>query len=99
MQQEPALSITKRATNEDSTDGTTTKDLTNYQSFLEALQVSLGMSELKNEFFDQYWGDTIKAFFQQAEASNHSANKIAADLRTLFGVSTFGEETLDTDAV
>jgi hypothetical protein len=59
-----------------------TKNSTNYPIFLQSIMTS--NSALNNDFYEQYWKDAIKSFFQQAGAKGLTKDKLTEELRDLF---------------
>jgi hypothetical protein len=61
-----------------------TENSTNYPNFLQSITTS--NSALNNDFYDQYWKDAIKSFFQQAEDKGLTKDELTEELRDLFGL-------------
>jgi hypothetical protein len=61
-----------------------TSNSTNYPNFLQSIKTS--NSALNNDFYEQYWKETIKSFFQQAAANNVTGEELSDELRALFNI-------------
>jgi hypothetical protein len=59
-----------------------TKNATNYPIFLQSIMTS--NAALNNNFYEQYWKESIKEFFQQAETKGLTKDEVAAELQELF---------------
>jgi hypothetical protein len=61
------------------------ENATNYPIFLQSIMTS--NSALINGFYEQYWKESIKSFFQEAEAKGLTKDELADELRTMFSVA------------
>lgn len=66
-----------------------TENSTKYPNFIQSIMTS--NSALNNDFYEQYWKDAIKSFFQLAEDKGLTKDELSNELRDLFGLPALGK--------